>query len=70
MLPNLCDVISKWETALREKGSGKFEKLSRHPTDLPEPALFQSSVRTETERETSAIGLRNLILGVSDTLLI
>lgn len=21
----LCDVISKWETALREKGSGKFE---------------------------------------------
>ncbi|XP_045451931.1 uncharacterized protein CG43867 [Melitaea cinxia] len=47
----LCDVISKWETALREKGSGKFENSRVIRLTFRNRLYFKSSVRTETDKE-------------------
>ena len=48
----LCDVISKWETALREKGLGKFEN-SRIIKLIYKNRLYwkQSTIKMETDRE-------------------
>ncbi|XP_037293326.1 uncharacterized protein CG43867 isoform X4 [Manduca sexta] len=47
----LCDVISKWETALREKGSGKFENSRVIRLTYRNRMYFKNSVRTETDKE-------------------
>ncbi|XP_053608641.1 uncharacterized protein CG43867 isoform X3 [Plodia interpunctella] len=47
----LCDVISKWETALREKGSGKFENSRVIRLTFRSRLHFRSCVRAETDRE-------------------
>ncbi|XP_047507797.1 uncharacterized protein CG43867 isoform X10 [Pieris napi] len=47
----LCDVISRWETALREKGSGKFENSRVIRLTFRNRLYFKSSVRTETDKE-------------------
>ncbi|KAK6621022.1 hypothetical protein RUM43_011325 [Polyplax serrata] len=47
----LCDVISKWETALREKGSGKFENSRVIQLVYKNRLYYKSSTRTETEKE-------------------
>ncbi|XP_045499817.1 uncharacterized protein CG43867 isoform X1 [Colias croceus] len=47
----LCDVISRWETALREKGSGKFENSRVIRLTYRNRLYFKSSVRTETDKE-------------------
>ncbi|XP_037873213.1 uncharacterized protein CG43867 isoform X6 [Bombyx mori] len=47
----LCDVISKWETALREKGSGKFENTRVIRLTYRNRLYFKNSVRTETDKE-------------------
>ncbi|CAH2090199.1 unnamed protein product [Euphydryas editha] len=47
----LCDVISKWETALREKGSGKFENSRVIRLTFRNRLYFKNSVRTETDKE-------------------
>ncbi|XP_049943352.1 uncharacterized protein CG43867 [Schistocerca serialis cubense] len=47
----LCDVISKWETALREKGSGKFENTRVIRLTYKNRLYWRSQARTETEKE-------------------
>ncbi|XP_041981680.1 uncharacterized protein CG43867 isoform X2 [Aricia agestis] len=47
----LCDIISKWETALREKGSGKFENSRVIRLTFKSRLYFRSAVRTETDKE-------------------
>ncbi|XP_026313740.1 uncharacterized protein CG43867 isoform X4 [Hyposmocoma kahamanoa] len=47
----LCDVISKWETALREKGSGKFENSRVIRLTYRNRLYFKNSVRTEIDKE-------------------
>nr|XP_018897764.1 PREDICTED: uncharacterized protein CG43867 isoform X3 [Bemisia tabaci] len=47
----LCDVISKWETALREKGSGKFENTRVIKLVYKNRLYWRNSARTETDRE-------------------
>ncbi|XP_050526156.1 uncharacterized protein CG43867 isoform X3 [Daktulosphaira vitifoliae] len=47
----LCDVISKWETALREKGSGKFENTRVIRLIFKNRLYFKSFVKKETDRE-------------------
>ncbi|VVC98192.1 unnamed protein product [Leptidea sinapis] len=47
----LCDVISRWETALREKGSGKFENSRVIRLTYRNRLYYKSSVRTETDKE-------------------
>ncbi|XP_028176683.1 uncharacterized protein CG43867-like [Ostrinia furnacalis] len=47
----LCDVISKWETALREKGSGKFENSRVIRLTYRNRLYFKHSLRTETDKE-------------------
>ncbi|KAG5682451.1 hypothetical protein PVAND_011802 [Polypedilum vanderplanki] len=47
----LCDVISKWETALREKGSGKFENSRVIQVTYKNRLYFKHSVKLETEKE-------------------
>ncbi|XP_014285092.1 uncharacterized protein CG43867 isoform X4 [Halyomorpha halys] len=47
----LCDVISKWETALRQKGSGKFENTRVIQLVYKNRLYWRSSLRTETDRE-------------------
>ncbi|XP_038212954.1 uncharacterized protein CG43867 isoform X3 [Zerene cesonia] len=47
----LCDVISRWETALREKGSGKFENSRVIRLTYRNRLYFKGSVRTETDKE-------------------
>ncbi|KAI5646223.1 FERM central domain-containing protein [Phthorimaea operculella] len=47
----LCDVISKWETALREKGSGKFENSRVIRLTYRNRLYFKHSVRSETDKE-------------------
>lgn len=47
----LCDVISKWETALREKGSGKFENSRVIRLTFRNRMYFKNSVRAETDKE-------------------
>lgn len=47
----MCDVISKWETALREKGSGKFENTRVIRLIFKNRLYFKSYVKKETDRE-------------------
>lgn len=47
----LCDVISKWETVLREKGSGKFENTKVIQLVYKNRLYFKHSVKNETDRE-------------------
>lgn len=47
----LCDVISKWETALREKGSGKFENSRVIQLVYKNRLYWRYSAKMETERE-------------------
>ena len=50
-LPQLCDVISRWETALREKGSGKFENTRVIQLSYRSRLYWRQSVKGETDRE-------------------
>lgn len=47
----MCDVISKWETALREKGSGKFENTRVIRLIFKNRLYFKSFVKKESDRE-------------------
>ncbi|CAB0015723.1 unnamed protein product, partial [Nesidiocoris tenuis] len=47
----LCDVISKWETALREKGSGKFETTRVIQLTYKNRLYWRHSAKMETDRE-------------------
>lgn len=47
----LCDVISKWETALREKGSGKFENSKVIQLTYKCRLYFRSLTKLETDKE-------------------
>lgn len=47
----LCDVISKWETVLREKGSGKFENTRVIRITYQNRLYWKSSIKYETEKE-------------------
>lgn len=47
----LCDVISKWETALREKGSGKFENSKVIQLTFKNRLYNKVATRTETDKE-------------------
>ncbi|XP_065213244.1 uncharacterized protein CG43867 isoform X3 [Planococcus citri] len=47
----LCDVISKWETVLREKGSGKFENTKVIQLVYKNRLYFRHSMKKETDRE-------------------
>jgi len=47
----LCDVISKWETALREKGSGKFENSRVIQLTFKNRLYWRSTWTRETEKE-------------------
>ncbi|GLV35231.1 uncharacterized protein CBL_01620 [Carabus blaptoides fortunei] len=47
----LCDVISKWETALREKGSGKFENTRVIQLTYKCRLYWRHSAKMETDRE-------------------
>lgn len=51
LLFQLCDVISKWETALREKGSGKFENSRVIQLVYKSRLYWRYSAKMETERE-------------------
>lgn len=50
-LLQLCDVISKWETALREKGSGKFENTRVIQLTYKCRLYWRHSAKMETDRE-------------------
>lgn len=50
-LAKLCDVISKWETALREKGSGKFENSRVIQLTFKNRLYWKHSVKQETDKE-------------------
>ncbi|XP_039294127.1 uncharacterized protein CG43867-like [Nilaparvata lugens] len=47
----LCDVISKWETALREKGSGKFENTRVIQLIYKNRLYWRHAAKMETDRE-------------------
>ncbi|XP_065095490.1 uncharacterized protein CG43867 isoform X8 [Ochlerotatus camptorhynchus] len=47
----LCDVISKWETALREKGSGKFENSRVIQLTYKNRLYWKHAAKLETEKE-------------------
>ncbi|XP_046599804.1 uncharacterized protein CG43867 isoform X7 [Neodiprion lecontei] len=47
----LCDIISKWETALREKGSGKFENTRVIQLTYKSRCYWKHAVKMETDRE-------------------
>lgn len=47
----LCDVISKWETALREKGSGKFENSRVIQLTYKNRLYWKHSIKLETDKE-------------------
>lgn len=47
----LCDVISKWETALREKGSGKFENSRVIQLTYKNRLYWKHSTKFETDKE-------------------
>ncbi|XP_069191623.1 uncharacterized protein CG43867 isoform X4 [Procambarus clarkii] len=47
----LCDVISKWETALREKGSGKFENTKVIRLLYKSRLYYRAAAKHETDRE-------------------
>lgn len=50
-LAKLCDVISKWETALREKGSGKFENSRVIQLTYKNRLYWKYSSKLETDKE-------------------
>ncbi|XP_037934744.1 uncharacterized protein CG43867 isoform X2 [Teleopsis dalmanni] len=50
-LAKLCDVISKWETALREKGSGKFENSRVIQLTYKNRLYWKHAVKFETDKE-------------------
>ncbi|XP_037821245.1 uncharacterized protein CG43867 isoform X1 [Lucilia sericata] len=50
-LAKLCDVISKWETALREKGSGKFENTRVIQLTYKNRLYWKHTVKFETDKE-------------------
>ncbi|XP_058805864.1 uncharacterized protein CG43867 isoform X3 [Phymastichus coffea] len=47
----LCDIISKWETALREKGSGKFENTRVIQLTYKSRLYWRHAAKMETDRE-------------------
>jgi hypothetical protein len=47
----VCDLISRWETCLREKGSGKFENTRAIRLHLRLRLYWASETKHETERE-------------------
>ncbi|CAL4101039.1 unnamed protein product [Meganyctiphanes norvegica] len=47
----LCDVISKWETALREKGSGKFENTKVIRLLFKSRLYCRAASKHETDKE-------------------
>lgn len=47
----LCDVISKWETALREKGSGKFENSRVIQLTYKNRLYWKHAAKLETDKE-------------------
>ncbi|XP_055915624.1 uncharacterized protein CG43867 isoform X10 [Eupeodes corollae] len=47
----LCDVISKWETALREKGSGKFENSRVIQLTYKNRLYWKHTIKFETDKE-------------------
>jgi hypothetical protein len=47
----LCDIISKWETALREKGLGKFQNTKVIRLTYRHRLFWRSNIKGETERE-------------------
>ncbi|XP_011297112.1 uncharacterized protein CG43867 isoform X2 [Fopius arisanus] len=47
----LCDIISKWETALREKGSGKFENTRVIQLTYKSRCYWKAAAKMETDRE-------------------
>ncbi|XP_055387126.1 uncharacterized protein CG43867-like [Condylostylus longicornis] len=47
----LCDVISKWETALREKGSGKFENSRVIQLTFKNRLYWKYTTKFETDKE-------------------
>ena len=47
----VCDVISRWETALREKGSGKFENKRVIRFSYKSRTYWRRNVPGESERE-------------------
>ncbi|XP_032788772.1 pleckstrin homology domain-containing family H member 2 isoform X2 [Daphnia magna] len=47
----LCDIISKWETALREKGLGKFQNTKVIRLTYRHRLFWRSNLKGETERE-------------------
>lgn len=47
----LCDIISKWETALREKGSGKFENTRVIQLTYKARCYWRLAAKMETDRE-------------------
>ena len=52
LLPiQLCDVISKWETALREKGLGKFQNTKVIRLTYRHRLFWRHNLKGETERE-------------------
>ncbi|XP_055323224.1 uncharacterized protein CG43867 isoform X8 [Sitodiplosis mosellana] len=50
-LAKLCDVISKWETALREKGMGKFENSRVIQLTYKNRLYWKHSAKQETDKE-------------------
>lgn len=50
-LAKLCDVISKWETALREKGSGKFENSRVIQLTYKSRLYWKHLAKQETDKE-------------------
>ena len=51
MILQVCDVISRWETALREKGLGKFENKKVIRFVYSNRLYWRKNVSGETERE-------------------
>ncbi|XP_029175584.1 uncharacterized protein CG43867 isoform X2 [Nylanderia fulva] len=47
----LCDIISKWETALREKGSGKFENTRVIQLTYKSRCYWRQAAKMETDKE-------------------
>lgn len=47
----VCDVISRWETALREKGSGKFENSRAIKLCFKSRLWWRHNARRETDKE-------------------
>ncbi|XP_026825799.1 uncharacterized protein CG43867 isoform X5 [Ooceraea biroi] len=47
----LCDIISKWETALRQKGSGKFENTRVIQLTYKSRCYWRQAAKMETDKE-------------------